>query len=846
MIYALAAFVGLYALQATYSADLAVALKNVCLFYAPFAVLLRLLGDVDWTAERLRTAFWLISALAVLFAVVGFYEYATGHLLLSNAKVQEANDLKPYFRVNSLFFDPNIYGRFEALTMIALAATLLWSRSRQTVLLVAAALGVLWAGLVLSLSQSSFGALLGGLAVLAALRWSPKPVLAVTAALVAAGVAVIVLAPGAVQIDTGSQAALDKATSGRFDLVRGALSMTRDRPVWGYGSGSFAVNYRKREGVRSLRVAAVSHTIPLTVAAEQGVIGLAAYLALIAASLALVFDGLLARLRPAEAVGIADVAAAAVAAAFCALVLHTLVYAAFLEDPLSWTLLALAAGLAAQQRCQAPLLRGSRPERAQRCRGLRPAPRTLDAVRNRRKLLVAAAAIAVLLMAGAAVAYFTVVKTPGDISNPDVPFLAPAPTPAPKTAQKPAKPANFRWPNYGYTKDHRRAFDPPKPLRGPWRTKWKHKASALTEFPPSIAQNRILQLSDDARLVSRNLETGKKIWDRKLGKLSASSPAIEDGRVYVTLLNGAQGSGRVVCLRFDDGKILWSKALSSRSESSPLVDSGRVFFGSEGGTLYALDAKSGKQDWTYRAGGAVKGSPTLSDGVLFFGAYGGSVHAVRARDGAKVWTSGAGHGLVRSGNFYATAAVAFGRVYIGATDGRAYSFSAKDGRVAWAHQTGRYVYSSAAVKDVAGRRADGLLRLLRRHVLRARRQVREGALDAQLGRQDLRLADDRGRHRVLRRPRAGDHARAQGARRQARVPLSDRRLRPDHLRRRAPVPDRQPVAVLARAAARLREAPEGQGGQGQEQEGARGPARLPRLARAVPPAGAVRAADRRA
>jgi putative inorganic carbon (HCO3(-)) transporter len=354
VLWALSAFVGLYALQATYSADLEVALKNVCLFYAPFAVLLRLLLDVDWGAERLRTAFWLICTLAVLFAVVGFYEYATGHLLLSNSKVQEANDLKPYFRVNSLFFDPNIYGRFEALTMIALAATLLWSRSRDTVLLCAAALGVLWAGLVLSLSQSSFAALLGGLAVLAVLRWSPKPVFASIAVLLAAVIAVVALAPSAIGLDTRSTAALDKATSGRFDLVRGALSMAKDRPIQGFGSGGFAPNYREREGVTSVRAAAVSHTIPLTVAAEQGVIGLIAYVVLIAATLALVFDRLVGRWRPGPRAGIADVAAAAVAAAFCALVLHTLVYAAFLEDPLSWTLLALAAGIGAT-RARAPI-----------------------------------------------------------------------------------------------------------------------------------------------------------------------------------------------------------------------------------------------------------------------------------------------------------------------------------------------------------------------------------------------------------------------------------------------------------------------------------------------------------
>jgi outer membrane protein assembly factor BamB len=327
-------------------------------------------------------------------------------------------------------------------------------------------------------------------------------------------------------------------------------------------------------------------------------------------------------------------------------------------------------------------------------------------VSTRRKLLIAATAAIVLLGAAGAAAYVLVLKEPGDISNPDVPFVDTEPTPeATPPSKKKSKPANFRWPIYGYTKDHRRAFEPPKPLKGPWRAKWKHKASALTEFPPAIAQNRILQLSDDARLVSRDLQTGKLKWKRKLGALSASTPAIEDGRVYVTLLEGSKGSGkgRIVCLRFKGGKILWSKPLSSRSESSPLVHNGRVIFGSEGGTVYALDAKSGKRDWTYSAGGAVKGSPTLSDqGVLFFGAYGGTVHAVRARDGAKIWSKSAGGGL-RSGNFYATAAVAYGRVFIGSTDGRAYSFSTKDGRIAWAHQTGRYVYSSAAVKNVPGR-----------------------------------------------------------------------------------------------------------------------------------------------
>ena len=326
---------------------------------------------------------------------------------------------------------------------------------------------------------------------------------------------------------------------------------------------------------------------------------------------------------------------------------------------------------------------------------------------RRPRLLIGVIAAVLLVGAGAAAAlYFLVLKDPGDFSNPDIPFVdevEPEPTPEPPPGGRDPT-ASFEWPRFGYTKDHRRAYTPPKPLRGPFRQVWRHRAPALTEFPPAIWHGSILQLADNGRLAALDKDTGKRRWKRKLGSLSASTPAVEAGIVYVTLLESSKGSGngRVVALRVRDGKILWSRKLSSRSESSPLVHEGRVFFGSEGGTLYALDARTGAKEWTYRAAGAIKGSPTLSDGLLYFGDYGGQVQAVRARDGARIWSTGAARRFLSGGNFYATAAVAFGRVYIGATDGRVYSLSARDGRIAWAHQTGRYVYSSAAVQSVPG------------------------------------------------------------------------------------------------------------------------------------------------
>jgi O-antigen ligase len=272
---------------------------------------------------------------------IGFWEYATRQLFW-NRKVIESNQFESYFRVNSLFFDPNIYGRFLAIVMVGLASTLLWTRRQRDVLLVAAALAVLWGGLILTFSQSSFASLLVGLGVLAAVRWN---ILRYRWLVAGAAVAAIALAVVfAEDLHLTSRHAVHRSSGGRLKLVRGGLRMFADRPVWGFGSGSFAERFRAREHVGSPQAATASHTIPVTVAAEQGVVGLAAYLLVVVAALRLLLSGLGAlrgRDPPRRLVS-----RAFVAAGFTALVVHTLLYAAFLEDPIAWTLIGVGIVLA--------------------------------------------------------------------------------------------------------------------------------------------------------------------------------------------------------------------------------------------------------------------------------------------------------------------------------------------------------------------------------------------------------------------------------------------------------------------------------------------------------------------
>jgi putative inorganic carbon (hco3(-)) transporter len=325
----LAGYVVVYALQAAYSSKFTSALQEVVFFYVPFALAYCLLRRLDWTRRLTRICLALVAGLAVVFALVGFVEYETKTIFL-NPKLIAANQVHAYFTVNSVFFDPNIFGRFLALVMILLGAVILYARRQRTQVATIVVLAILWAALVLTLSRSSLGALLVGLGALAALRWRVGRAVFAAVGVVALAAAAIAASPTTFGLNQG----LNGASSGRPGLVSGGIDLFSERPLWGYGSGSFETEYSAHNHQIGQTLSA-SHTIPVTIAAEQGLIGELVYIALVLAALVV----LLRRCR-------ADSARVAVAAAFIALLFHTLLYADFLEDPITWTLLAIGSALA--------------------------------------------------------------------------------------------------------------------------------------------------------------------------------------------------------------------------------------------------------------------------------------------------------------------------------------------------------------------------------------------------------------------------------------------------------------------------------------------------------------------
>src|SRR3954452_19499793 len=316
-----------------------------------------------------------------------------------------------------------------------------------------------------------------------------------------------------------------------------------------------------------------------------------------------------------------------------------------------------------------------------------------NARRRRRQMPFVAGGVVVLLIGVGLFIYFEYVKKQDNFSDPNAAFDN---GPKPPVKKKP-KPETFKWPIYGFTQDRARFLE--SNIKPPFRKLWTFsKGHGLIEFQPVLANRVLYYVNNGGVAFAVDAKNGKRKWRRKVASLNASSPAWDKNRIFIATLD----PGAIICLNAKNGKRIWKKSLPSRAESSPIVVKGVVYFGSENGTVYAYRAKDGRKVWTYHAGGAVKAGLAYSKGNLYFGDYAGSVTALRAKNGSRIWSTGtSGASFGRSGHFYSTPAVTYGRVYVGNTDSFVYSFVASSGALAWRHGTGSYVYAAPAVGTVS-------------------------------------------------------------------------------------------------------------------------------------------------
>jgi O-antigen ligase len=326
----LAAYLAWTGISISWTRDVGEGAIELLAFYVPLTLLALGIARLPWSEFGLRALYVELTVMAVAFAAIGFYQYDTRNIF-QNPKLGNSNAYAPFFRVNSVFWDPSVYGRFLVVAMAPSVVLIVLGRSLRLSLAATAVLVVTWLGLLISFSQSSFAALLVVVIGAAFIAWRWRALVAVALAFaVLAGIAV-----AQPQIRRSLQhhttSGLNSASSGRASLVANGIRIARAHPVRGVGVGGFKRAYADRVHLKGKDPkTAASHDTPVTVAAETGVPGLALFAWLLVALSRQAF-------RRARRVGL--VAGLGLAAIFC----HSLFYNAFFEDPLTWMLIGLVA-----------------------------------------------------------------------------------------------------------------------------------------------------------------------------------------------------------------------------------------------------------------------------------------------------------------------------------------------------------------------------------------------------------------------------------------------------------------------------------------------------------------------
>ena len=300
--------------------------KGLAFYVLPLAALLAALVAHPPPRPRLPDLLRVQVALALVFSAIGVYQLLR-HDIWWNRKLMVSNAFSSFFRVNSVFYDPSIFGRYLAVTIALVFVALLFGSVRQP-LRAAGAAGLAWVGILTSYSQSAFVALCAAVGAGLVLAFGRRLAWLLLLGALAVGL-------GLLAVPSVRDSGVDRVTSERSELVGDGLRLFREHPLAGVGLGGSTEAAREQsERGRALRRA--QHVMPLTIASELGIVGVAlvAWLLVVLGKLALARGGL----RPERL---------ALGLALLAIGVHSLFYAAFFEDPLTWGLAALLVACAA-------------------------------------------------------------------------------------------------------------------------------------------------------------------------------------------------------------------------------------------------------------------------------------------------------------------------------------------------------------------------------------------------------------------------------------------------------------------------------------------------------------------
>jgi polyvinyl alcohol dehydrogenase (cytochrome) len=209
--------------------------------------------------------------------------------------------------------------------------------------------------------------------------------------------------------------------------------------------------------------------------------------------------------------------------------------------------------------------------------------------------------------------------------------------------------------------------------------------NVLAAMSGGVMSEQAAALDDDSRLAVAEYITGQSIGNMEPDLVPPScdeAHGFDLAQVPVSAGWGVDHSNsrfqpaETGGLTIDDVsnlEVKWSFAYPNaiQARSQPVFGGGAIYFGSQDGTVRALDANTGCLRWSFKANAEVRNAPVISpwsagdedaDPVLYFGDLLARVYAVKARTGELIWSARADDH--RDATLTGAPALVSGRLYV--------------------------------------------------------------------------------------------------------------------------------------------------------------------------------------
>ncbi|MCA9000114.1 MAG: PQQ-binding-like beta-propeller repeat protein [Planctomycetaceae bacterium] len=165
---------------------------------------------------------------------------------------------------------------------------------------------------------------------------------------------------------------------------------------------------------------------------------------------------------------------------------------------------------------------------------------------------------------------------------------------------------------------------------------WAAETNGPINGTPCLSENFTFTTACDQPILKVfNIEDGTQTSDVPLEDLLIASAAVRNGILYF-----GSDSGTVYALDWQNKKVVWKFSVPNREQqiqSSPAVTDKHVFIGTRDKYLYAIDRESGEQIWAFQTRARIDSSPVVCGDRVFFGCSDKNLYAVNIADGTEAW-----------------------------------------------------------------------------------------------------------------------------------------------------------------------------------------------------------------